>query len=103
MPSSLIKVPNLNSAFVNVSNVFSGADIISEKFASILSSPLLNTCFLSSSISFISLLYSLNLSSFIYSFILSSLAYVISGIINDVATLNSVPKFSTSLNNFIPS
>ena len=103
LPFSSIKVPNLNSAFVSVSNVFSGADIISEKLASIFSSSLLSTCFFSLSISLISLSYPLNLSSLIYSFIVFSSAYVISGVINDVATLNSVPIPSTSLNIFIPS
>ena len=103
LPFSSIKVPNLNSAFVNVSNVFSGADTVSEKFASIFSSSLLNICFFFSSMSFISLAYPLNLSSLMYSFIVFSSAYVISGVIYDVATLNSVPNVSTSLNFFIPS
>ena len=103
LPFSSIKVPNLNSVFVNISNIFSGADIVSEKFASTFSSSLLNTCFFFSSISFMSLAYPLNLSSLTYFLISLSSAYVISGVINDVATLNSVSKFSTSLYSFIPS
>ena len=68
------------------------------------SSCLDNICFFFSNISFISLTYLLSSAfSLKNARILSSSAYVISGVIKDVAVSNLADKFSTSLNFLIPS